>query len=415
MLSLFRHEVAEQHHLAYRGEILVVRPLSLRVTALFAAVFIAAAGLYLLCGEYTQKAHVVGYLVPASGFDRVASTASGTIKKRMVTDGQQVRQGDGLLIVAVDRVSTSGGETQATVGEQLRHRLDSLDDELSKQRAFFRERHAALDQRIREYEDELQQLDREADTQRERVSLASNVEKKFRGLSSSGLIPAIQVDEKKDEALSQKARLEELARSRLSLRRELNAARADANELPMQEKSRIAGIERDMAVIKQDIAENEAHREIAITAPRDGVVNTLMVDVGQAVTVNQPLLTILPVDMNLEVQLFAPSRSIGFIKPGQAVALRYQAFPYQKFGRRQGRVVQVAQVPMQPSELPLPLPNAGEALYRITVEPDSQAIAAFGNPAALQPGMMVDADILLYRRRLIEWLFEPLFKLSSPT
>ena len=414
MLALFRREVVEQHRLAYRGEILLVRPLSLRVTAIFAVFFVVATGIYLSFGEYAQKAHVIGYLVPTSGFDRVTSTGSGVIKERVVKEGQQVHQGDGLLVVAVDRVSTSGGQTQATIGEQLRHRLDTLDDELSKQKIFFQERRAVLDQRVRGYDDELKQLDGEIATQRERVLLAGSVEKKYRKLSSSGLVPAIQVDEKADEALTQKTRLEELARNRISLQRDLNTAHTDRNELPMQEKSRLVGIERDIATIKQDVAENEAHREIVIVAPRDGIVNTLMVDVGQAVTANQPLLTILPPDMHLEVQLFATSKSVGLIKPGQSVALRYQAFPYQKFGYRHGRIARVAQVPVQPSELPLPLPNASEALYRITVEPDSQTIVAFGSPAALQPGMMVDADIQLYRRRLIEWLFEPLLSLSAP-
>jgi membrane fusion protein len=99
------------------------------------------------------------------------------------------------------------------------------------------------------------------------------------------------------------------------------------------------------------------------------------------------------------------------------VLLRYQAFPYQKFGLQGGQVVQVSRSPLQASELAgVPLPKSeGEAepLYRITVTLDKQAVAAYGREQALAPGMQLEADVLLDRRRLIEWIFEPLLGLAS--
>ena len=38
---------------------------------------------------------------------------------------------------------------------------------------------------------------------------------------------------------------------------------------------------------------------------------------------------------------------------------------------------------------------------------------AYGQPQALSAGMQLDADVLLERRRLIEWIFEPLLGLAS--
>jgi membrane fusion protein len=52
-------------------------------------------------------------------------------------------------------------------------------------------------------------------------------------------------------------------------------------------------------------------------------------------------------------------------------------------------------------------------LYRITVALDQQSVQAYGQPQALSPGMAVDADVLLDRRRLIEWLFEPVLGLAG--
>ena len=104
----------------------------------------------------------------------------------------------------------------------------------------------------------------------------------------------------------------------------------------------------------------------------------------------------------------------------QAVRLRYQAFPYQKFGAQSGRVLQVSRTPLAPAELAqLNLPAAlsqglaSEPLYRITVSLDRQSVAAYGQEQALAAGMQLDADVLLERRRLIEWIFEPLLSLAQ--
>ena len=100
--------------------------------------------------------------------------------------------------------------------------------------------------------------------------------------------------------------------------------------------------------------------------------------------------------------------------------LRYQAFPYQKFGQQRGRVLQVSRTPLSPAELAgLNLPVAlsqgagSEPLYRITVALERQTVAAYGQEQALAAGMQLDADVLLERRRLIEWIFEPLLSLAQ--
>jgi len=116
--------------------------------------------------------------------------------------------------------------------------------------------------------------------------------------------------------------------------------------------------------------------------------------------------------------LFAPSSAIGFVRPDQKVQLRYQAFPYQKFGHQSGAVIQVSRAPLQATELAaLPLQAAAggnaEPLYRITVQLDQQSVAAYGQTQPLSPGMQLEADVLLDKRRLIEWLFEPVLGIAG--
>ena len=126
------------------------------------------------------------------------------------------------------------------------------------------------------------------------------------------------------------------------------------------------------------------------------------------------MLSILPAGSQLEAQLLVPSSAIGFVEPGNRVVLRYQAYPYQKFGQQYGKVVQVSRSALSPAEAASLLgQNIATPLYRVLVKLDHQSIDAYGKTEALKPGMALEADILLDRRSLWQWVFEPLYGLRE--
>ena len=124
-------------------------------------------------------------------------------------------------------------------------------------------------------------------------------------------------------------------------------------------------------------------------------------------------MALVPEDATLEAQMYAPSRAIGFLRIGTDVRLRYQAFPYQKFGFSSGSIQEVATSAMRPEEInPLFQATAfsgrAEPMYRIRVRIDKQSIQVDGEDRPLRPGSLVDASVLIERRRLIAWMFEPI-------
>ena len=123
----------------------------------------------------------------------------------------------------------------------------------------------------------------------------------------------------------------------------------------------------------------------------------------------------LPGDGALEAELLVPSRAVGFVDPGDQVMLRYRAYPYQKFGHHRGRVARVSRSALTVAELAARqgVADDGESYYRIVVQLERQSVLAYGRDERLQPGMVVDAEILGERRSLIEWVFEPLYSLRG--
>ena len=419
MVSLFRSEVIEGQQQAWLGSIQLVRPVPLAVLTTAVVLIALVVGAFLVEGRYTRKAHITGYLVPDRGLLRLLPPQAGTVAQSHAVEGRAVRRGDVLFVLDVDRAAVSG-ETQAALQASLAARQRSLQDTSRQHALLQQEQGAALEQQIGDMRRELAQMDAESELQRQRLALALQSLTRLESLKAENFVSPAQVQSKNEEVLAVRAQLQALSRQRAAHVREVGTLEARLRELPLRTQATVGEIERDLAALAQESAEIDARRRVVIRAPQDGVLTAVLAQPGQSVSPASALASLLPVDAQLQAQLFAPSSAVGFVRPQQAVQLRYQAFPYQKFGHHGGRVLQVSRTPLQAAELAgLPLPEAmkdtatAEPLYRITVVLEQQAVQAYGRPHALAPGMQLDADVMLDRRRLIEWIFEPLLSVTG--
>ena len=416
MPSFFRPEALEHRQRDWLGSAQVVRPVSLTVLTVFVVLVAMAVAAYLVVGEYTRKARVSGYLVPDRGLIRLMAPQAATVIETHAAEGQSVHRGDVLFVLAVGQ-TTPSGDAQTAIQGSLARRERSLQDALQQRGLLEQNQAAALDLQINNMRHELSSIDSEASLQRERLALAQQALTRLESLRNDNFVSSAQVQTKTEELLGLKAQLQSLDRQRGTQLREIATLEAQRRELPMRARAARGELDRDLAAVAQAAAENEARQRIVVRAPQDGVVTGVLADSGQSVTPGVALASLLPADARLQAVLFAPSSAVGFVRSNQSVQLRYQAFPYQKFGHQSGEVVQVSRSPLQASELAaLPLQSAmaaAEPLYRITVELDRQTVAAYGQSQALSPGMQLEADVLLDRRRLIEWLFEPVLGIAG--
>ncbi len=412
MRLLFRPEAVEAQSQQWLGRVQLVRPLGLGVVT--AGVLLVAVALVAFLGvaQYTRKAAVGGVLVPDRGLIRVVPAASGTVLERRAAEGQTVRAGDVLFVLALER-PTLQGAAQSQVQRSLDERQRSLQDSARQQGLLLASQQAALERRLQALQNERLQIDAEAALQRQRLALATEAHARLESLRNEQFISPAQLQAKTEELLGLRAAAQALERQRAALAREQAELEGERRGLPLLARGAQGGIERDLAALSREAAEQDASRQVVIRAPQDGTVTALHAEVGQSVSAQAALASLVPAGAQLQAHLYAPSSAVGFVRAGQAVRLRYEAFPYQKFGHQPGHVVQVSRTPLAPAELAaLSLPVAlspGEALFRITVALD----AAGGEALPLVPGMRLQADVLLETRRLVEWLFEPLLGLKG--
>nr|WP_243734266.1 HlyD family efflux transporter periplasmic adaptor subunit [Pseudomonas aeruginosa] len=385
---------------------------------LAAAMALLVVGFFLF-GSYTKRSTVSGQLVPASGQVKVHAPQAGIVLRKFVQEGQAVRRGERLMVLSSERYGSDAGPVQAGISRRLEQRRDSLRDELEKLRRLQDDERDSLTSKVASLQRELTTLAAQTDSQQRLLALASDAAARYQGLMDKGYISMDQLQQRQAELLGQRQTLQGLERERTSLRQQLTERRNELAGLSARQANQLAETRRQLSAVEQDLAESEAKRTLLVTAPESGIATAVLAEAGQTVDSSRPLLSIVPADTPLQAELYAPSKSIGFIRPGDAVLIRYQAYPYQKFGQYHGKVQSISRASVSYAELSsmvggVPgLGQDGEQLYRLRVTLDDQAVTAYGQPRPLQSGMLLDADILQDTRRLYEWVLEPLYSLTG--
>lgn len=408
----------------YLGTVLLAPTLSHRLFTIAAVVTTAAILALLFYGEFTRKARINGWLVPQQGLVRVFAPHPGVTTGLFIKEGQQVHKGERLLTLSAELQSTTLGATQAEVARRLGERRAALREERRQRERLLGLQQRAFEDRRTALRAEQKQIERDIELMQARVELSERNVKMNRELHDQGFISEQRLQMVEGEKLDQAAQLGALKRQRIGLMRDEAMLEGDLRDLPVRTATELLTIEQNIAAVEQELAATEARREIVVPAPEDGTVTAILAEPGGQASVGSPLLLIVPTGTRLDAHLYGPSRAVGFVHPGQRVLLRYQAYPYQKFGHYEGRVRSVSRSAVSPGELPPQLSGISgvtgatlgapaDPVYRITVELMRQSVTAYGEQVPLQPGMQLEADVTLETRRLYEWVLEPLYTITG--
>ncbi len=414
--KLFRDAVIEAQATSTMGQIVLTPRLSMHWLALAAALMALALIAFLVMGTYTRKSTVTGQLLPSSGVIKVVTPQTGVVTEKNVVEGQSIKKGDVLYVLSSDRLGSGSRSIQADISQQVDERRRSMETELLRNRSTESSEIGHLERRIKALRVEAQATERLIEQQSIRLKLAREAKTRYQNLADQDFIAREQLFQKEAELSEQQSRLQALQREGLVAEREIAATQREIESTRSRFTSQNALLQRSISSARQELTEVDARRNVVITAPESGRASLVLGEVGQAVDASRALLNLVPQDTLLEARLYAPSRTVGFVRKGDKVQLRYQSYPFQKFGQHEGIVESVSNTAVPSSELvgfALPDTPAGETVFAITVRIKLQSVMAYGQSLPLQAGMRLDADILQETRRLYEWMLEPLYSISG--
>lgn len=405
--SLFRKEAIDAKSRSYFGKVTLVSPVSHSVTSSLLLLIGVAIILFLVFGSYSRKETVAGYVTTTEGNVKVYPQSSGTIQAVYVGEGQPVERGQALFSLSTARASNRSIANGRQVIASLRHEEQALNTQIDREKQSFATREDSINAEIATLTRRLQLSLEQQQLSSKWQDIAKKDVDRLSALSKSDYVSMADKDAAAAALLAAQIRRKEAELNVDTIQSDLSRQRQNLAELPNQRAMRLAELQRESARLTQKMVDGEAREQQLIVATSSGRVSGLTARQGQTVSPAQPVLSLVPGDSTYYVELLVPSRSIGFINTETDVRMRFDAFPHQKFGTVGGRVEHVARTVFVPGELVFPVPIT-ESAYLVTVSLERQYVDAYGKQQALQAGMTLSADILRDRRRLIEWVFDPL-------
>jgi hemolysin D len=434
---------------------LLLMTCALFVLALFWAIF----------GRIDVVAIAAGKTVPGENVKIVQPIEIGAVRTIHVRNGQFVRKGD--LLIELDPTLATADEAQSTQSlrsaQIIKARNDALLAHLRGAPARFvppvgtspeviATEQAFVRNAVAQYEAQKsalmqQRAESEADLAATKAEIAKleevlpYIDKQMNAraeLTEKGFFSRLKLLEYEQLRAEHIRNIEvqraNFARSQASIRRleaELQALRAGFGRTAVTD---LAEAEREVGLAGEQLRKAARMRQYQeLRAPVDGVVQQLAVTtVGGIVQPAQPLMVIVPCsgggaaaascNGGVTIEAFVQNKDIGFVKVGQRVAVKLEAFNFTDYGLIEGRVTNISRDAIDQSQQPVGSVKDGNGrpvqpglVYAARIELVCEAKGRTHNPLCdrVQPGMSLQAEIKTGRRRIIQYLLSPISQALS--
>ncbi|MEO8374412.1 MAG: HlyD family efflux transporter periplasmic adaptor subunit [Sphingomonas bacterium] len=406
-MNIFRKGALLHHSDRLEGDILLTREgFSSKLVILVAAIAIFIVG-WAIMGQYSRTETVQGEVLPTGLLSKIYATRPGMVSRLFVREGEVVKAGQPLAAISVEEALAKGSSPNdqrlASIQQQdmLLAREKSQEDRRSSQDR------ARLSLLIAEIEGERATLTDQIALQKRAVASAQETFDSLQTIVEKGFATKTDLETRRQALLSANQGLADIVGRLGELDERLSTTRAQLAELPVDRADKLVELQISAENLNEHRVDTETNQAYLIKAPISGRVTSIQSMTGRFVDARVPMLSIVPITSTMEATLFAPSRAVGLAREGQPVRLMYDAFPFERFGSFGGQIQAISRTILSPTEVDAPF-KLEEPVYRIRVRLSDQAITAFGERVALQPGMTLKANIVLDKRSFLEWLLEPI-------
>lgn len=407
VMELLRGQVVERKENRLFGEVSLAIPLSLWWVTWLIAAIVAIAALVLIFGGYARKEIVAGWLRPDRGLVRIVAPQLGTVETVHVVEGQMADENDYLVTLSLDTAFADGEGVYEIAVAELETQISEQERQLPLTEQRFAQEASEFESRIVSAQSELLSLNEQRKVLDVRIKAAQETLERYRQLADQGATPEIDVYVQSEMVLGLRQTATQVAQQIQVKKGEITTLEQRLEGLPALQEAALSELRERLSGSRAQLAQVAGRESIIMKAPLAGRVAALPVASGQSLYPQQLAVTLLPEGSRLEAELFLPTRAAGFIRPGNTVRLRFDAFPFQRFGAVEGTVHSVSRTIFGPGELPVTL-GIAEPVYRVLVDVPDQFVEAYGERFPLQAGMTLSAHVILETRQLWELLLDPL-------
>lgn len=345
-------------------------------------------------------------LVPVRGSDPVKATRSGSVAQVFANEGQTVKQGDVLAVLRSEAVGDRAAELQT-----LQTQLAGAGDSFTNTRLKFETERLAEAQEVIKLGSRVQHLDSLLAHKRLQFKLTKQMADSYEQLFREGIASQAQLSAKQIEVSELMAEVERLVAEQLEARLTIdklqlaaNARQTEFRETERKFKEELKTHEIRAQALQAGLAGSDGDA-VKLTAPCAGTLLKLNVKGrGAVLHEGETVAEMVCAGEPLQAELTVPEAGLGKLKLEQGVKLKYDAFPYQRYGAKYGRITWLS---------PAGVEQGAKAAFKARVALAEAEVNVQGRTRQLAPGMSGQADIVVGKRSLLSYVFEPLRQLKE--
>ena len=417
--NIYRKEAIEYKKIHWKGKALLLAGIPAWLVTLLASLFLIALVLSLIFCTFTQRIDVRGEVITLPHSVNVFAPQQGFVVNQHVKVGDIVNKGQPLYELDVSRNTINGNVSAAQI-EVINEKIANAEDIISKLTRNKAETLTALDKQLKTTSASL------AETNRMLATTQVGLNKMHTNLSSydkylkDGLITKDQYNYQHSLYFQQQSAYQSLVTQKMQLESQLTQTNSDKITKAADFDNQISSQHNQINDYKNQLVESNANGNLIIKATTNGKIESLAVTKGQMVENGSSLAQIKPTgDIEYYLILWLPNNTIPYVKPGDTINIRYDAFPADKFGQFPGKVISISSVPASRQEMAeYTNVNNGTsqqelALYKAIIKIKDKTFSYNGKTLTLSNGLKAQAVVFLEERPLYMWMFTPFYKMTQ--
>ena len=417
--KLYRTEAIEYKRHHWRGKALLLAGLPAWLIVLLSTLFLIALIVAVIFCKFTQRIDVKGEVITLPHSINVFSPQQGFIIKQYVKIGDLVKKNQPLYEIDVSR-NTSSGNVSAAQVESINEKIYNSEEIIKKLVHNKKQTLNALNEQLKTSTDSLKVTIRmlqntQAGLKKMHDNLAS-----YDKYLSDGLITKDQYNYQHSLYFQQQSAYQSLVSQKMQLESQITQLNSDKVTKAADFDNQISSQYNQTNDYKNQLIESNANGNLIVKATADGRIESLSATQGQTVDNGSSLAQIKPIgNVEYYLILWLPNNSIPYLKIGDSINIRYDAFPAEKFGQFPGEIISISSMPASRQEMSeYTNVNNGStqqelALYKAIVKIKDKEFSYKGKTLSLSNGLKAQAVVFLEERPLYMWMFTPIYKISQ--
>ncbi|MCV6620682.1 MAG: HlyD family efflux transporter periplasmic adaptor subunit [Cellvibrionaceae bacterium] len=404
----YRKEALEYQNRRVDGEILILPSIKYQACVCLVVMWLSLMVVWSIWGTFNKKETVLGWVEPSVGVAGVFVPRSGKVSKVYVQEGDAVTAGDLLFEVDVTTSLNDGSSLDENLSQRMQERLAIAKDNLTIVNKRYESKERQLHDKLLVLNKSLESILEKELVASKRLEISRDSLQRLERLLAKGFVTKTDFQNSELELLSLEADFQRVRQEKASVEGELKQAGLEKKLMYEEAQRERNAASSEFHFISSELVKISSEKSYSVKATRDGIVAAMDLYVGAWAFEQKKTMTILPHRYQLIAKLILPVSASGFVEKGQKVKLRYDSFPFQKYGVYEGEIRTISEVVTLPTDHYSSPISIIEPSYIVAVDIEQQGISAFGRHYPLKPGATLTADVFVGDQSLIDWVIEPL-------